>query len=437
MVDVTFLATLAIVVVGVLIGGYLNAQQKDRCLADFEGYQVTLEKLDGRLIWGKMNLESTGIELTYSSDVQDEHHIETSYILYKDEFPHIQAIYRYCDEMDQKQQARRQRDLNRSFHPGLWRRFRRHFRNFMSLTSDSLGQALGILIGQAKAPAGRFITDASEKYLNQLGKNVIGYVGTRYDPLLEKYVGTKVVVEVTEEGVVYEHVGILKEYSADFLEVLDVHYPKPAVVQVAGEKQDVQDKNLRLVREGNELKVGNVGAYSLLLQSLRIGDQVKPLNAVLDKGDEVLLHLPEGTAGGKTEVQLEVKVVRYLDWILPRAHALIRHKAERYDPDRVFNIGFMLRLEGRAEEEERLRQVLLENPEDASSAVQLGQILFQRGKINEAEHWFCYALGYKSRLPDGGKLAMSQLRYIQDKKARLKSTAHQASCLESYTVDVS
>jgi len=433
--DVTFLATLAIVVVGVLIGGYLNAQQKDRCLADFENYHVTLEELDGHLIWGKMKLESTGIELIYSSDVQDEHHIETSYILYKDEFPHIQAIYRYCDEMEPKQQARRQRDLQRSFHPSPWRRLRRRFRNFMSLTSDSLGQALSILIGQAKAPAGQFITDASEKYLNQLGKNVIGYVGTRYDPLLEKYVGTKVVVEVTEAGVVYEHVGILKEYSADFLEVLDVHYPKPAVIQVAGEKQDVQDKNLRLAREGNELKVVNVGAYSLLLQSLRIGDQVKPLNAVLDKDDEVSLHLPEGIAG-TTEVQLEVKVVRYLDWILPRAHALIRHKAERYDPDRVFDIGFILKLESRSQEEERLRQVLVANPGDAPSAVQLGQILFQQGKMDEAEHWFCHALRYKTHLSDGGKLAMSQLRYIRDKKARLKPGAHQASCLDSYTVDV-
>ncbi len=79
MFDSTFLITMLIILVGVMVGGYLNGQRKDRGLAAFEGYEVTLERLDGRLIWGKMNLETTGIELQYATDVQDEQHIETSY----------------------------------------------------------------------------------------------------------------------------------------------------------------------------------------------------------------------------------------------------------------------------------------------------------------------------------------------------------------------
>ncbi|MBM3942507.1 MAG: hypothetical protein FJ316_06235 [SAR202 cluster bacterium] len=48
--------------------------------------------------------------------------------------------------------------------------------------------------------------------------------GTSYDPLLERHIGTMVVVEVTSaDGTVDEYIGIFKEYSTQFLEVMDVH----------------------------------------------------------------------------------------------------------------------------------------------------------------------------------------------------------------------
>jgi len=175
--------------------------------------------------------------------------------------------------------------------------------------------------------------------------------------------------------------------------------------------------------------VRNVGEDSLFLQRLAAGDQVQPLNAVLDKDDELVLHLPAGMAAAESsDAELAVKVIRHLDWILPRSHALIRHKAERYDPDQVFDIGFVLRLDRHVDEEQPLRQMLEANPDAAPSAVALGQILFQKGKLDEAEDWFCYALGRHQYLPDGGKLAERQLRYIG-----LKKTEHKHRLSRSYT----
>ena len=415
MFDSTFLITMLIILVGVMVGGFLNGQRKDRSLAAFEGYDVTLEKLDGRLVWGKMKLETTGIELQYAADVQDEQHIETSYVLYRDEFPQIQAIYRYCDEMNTAQWEQREREMESTFHPGFWQRFRRRGRNFMNLASESLSQAIGIIVGQVRPRAGRYITDASASYLGDLGKNIVGYVGTKYDPLLERYVGTQVVVEVTEDNTIYEHVGILKDYTADFIVILDVHYPNQSAFRLKGLQASLENRSLKLVRDGDSLTVRNVGEDSLFLQSLTVGDQMQPINAVLDKDDELVLHLPAGVANADTE--LAAKVIRHLDWILPRSHALIRHKAERYDPDQVFDIGFVLRLDRHTDEEQPLRQALKANPDDAPSGVALGQILFQQGKLEEAEDWFCYALGRREHLPDGGKLAERQLHYIGLKKA--------------------
>lgn len=418
MFDPALLATLLIVVVGIMIGGYFNGRRKDRCLADFEGYQVTLERMDGRLMWGRLSLEATGLELEYVSDVQDEHHIETSYVLYKDEYPHLQAIYRYVDEMDAERWAERERELEQSFHPGFWQRFRRRSRNFLNLVSDSLGQAIAVIVGQVRGPAGRFITDASAKYLDDLGKNIIGYVGTKYDPLLERYVGTQVVVEVTEDNVVYEHVGVLKDYTSDFLEILDVHYPNRSAFRLRDDQDKIEDRHILLERHGDAVRVRNVGEHSFLVQHLYVGGESQAVNAVLDKDDELVLHLPPGTASAGLE--LDAKVIRHLDWILPRSHALIRHKAERYDPDQVFDIGFVLHRDRRGDEEARLREALGANPDDASSAMELGQILFQRGAFDEAEHWYCYALDRCEHLPDRGKLAERQLRYIELKMAGRK-----------------
>jgi hypothetical protein len=410
MFDSTLLITAAILLGGALISGFLKGREKDRVLNAFSGYHITLEKVNGRLVWGEMTLQPTGMELIYRSDVQDEQHVETSYILYKDEFPQIQAVYRYCDEMESKQWQRREQELRRCFHPGFWQRLRRRSRNVVNLVSDSLGQAIGILVGQIQAST-QGLTAGSEDYISNVGKNIVGYVGTRYDPLLERYVGTRVVVEVTEGDTVYEHIGILKDYTADFLEILDVHYPNQTAVHVREEDCCVE-QGLRVVREDE----------TLYLQQLRFDDQVTPLNAVLDKDDDLDLHLPVGAAGAN--IDLDVKIVRHLDWILPRSHALIRHKAERYDPDQVFDIGFVLKMDRHhGDREEYYLKALEENPENAPYALALGQLLFQRGEMDAAARWFQQALDHRDYLHDGGKLAERQLRYIEQKKEGRKRAA--------------
>jgi tetratricopeptide (TPR) repeat protein len=422
--DSTLLITLTALVVGALLGGYFRGRDRDRVLKDFAGYHVTLETVKGHLVWGNMLLHTTGIELIYRSDVQDEYHIETSYVLYKDEFPQIQAVYRYLDEIDGDQWERRQREWQRTFHPGFWRRLQRHSRNSLNTVSDSLSQAIGILVGYAQTTT-RHLSAGSDEYLSKVSQSIIGYVGTKYDPLLERYVGTKVVVEVTEGETVYEHIGILKDYTADYLEILDVQYPKQAVLEMKQQEECREEENMRVERHGDRLHVANIGEASLLIQRLRIGDQVKILNAVLDKDDELDLNLPSGA--NESAVAIDAKVVRQLDWILPRAHALIRHKAERYNPDYVFDIGLLLDHDRLTADEEGYLQALRENPEDAESALQLGQLLFQRGRFEESERWFRQAVKYGQSLPDGGKLAARQLRYISStgsgRHARGKSSS--------------
>ena len=48
---------------------------------------LTIETTDGKTIWGKLRVENTGLELLYDAEHKDQDgHVETSYILYKQEY---------------------------------------------------------------------------------------------------------------------------------------------------------------------------------------------------------------------------------------------------------------------------------------------------------------------------------------------------------------
>jgi hypothetical protein len=48
--------------------------------------------------------------------------------------------------------------------------------------------------------------------------------GTSFEPLLERYIGHKVVLEMIKGDKIFEYCGVLKEYTAEFIEIMDVNY---------------------------------------------------------------------------------------------------------------------------------------------------------------------------------------------------------------------
>lgn len=471
MIDVSFVVSLLIVFVGAMIGSYLRSAVKDRCLKDFDSYHVTLEKANGQIIWGNLRLQTTGMELEYRVDVQDTAHIETSYVFYKSEYKDLRGIYRYADDLTPEKRKQRERDLRRSFHPGPIQILNRHIRNFFSRATDSLAEAMPLLTGQAKKPASRYISAAEETYLQKLGKNIIGYVGTNYDPLLEEYVGAKVVVEMVEGDDVYEYVGVLKEYSGEFLEILDVFYPQvESICLSGGPNPEAIEKNIRIAYLDGVFQIQNRSGYPLLLQTIRYGDKQGDINAVIGPGDELRVQklaltaarnldrhelsvffeglskaeedsreksdnsasvdLETLLAGISTEavqkegIQFDFKVIRLLDMIVPRERALIRHKAERYDPNELFGrvqkgwFSF-----GKTDLEASYRAALRRNPRDVVSAAGLSQLLLEKGEFAEAAKWLEMTLQHRDQLVDGGRIADMQLRMVRARLERAEGAA--------------
>jgi len=218
--------TIIFIVLATAVGAFIRRRSRDKCLKDFGRNMVTLEETSGKTIWGKLNVENTGLEFVYPEKHKDEQgHDETSFILYKYEYPNIAALIRYHDELSQRNKKEREKKLKKTYHPTLLRRVKRKIQNVFKTLRDSVMEVVNLLISQAKkaTPAGTMLT-SQDKYVSQMKQELMGSVGTSFEPLLERYIGRRVVLELIKGDKIFEYCGVLKEYTSEFIEIMDVDY---------------------------------------------------------------------------------------------------------------------------------------------------------------------------------------------------------------------
>ncbi len=221
-----FTITIAFIILATVVGVVIKRMHRDRCLVDFADDMVSLQEAAGNLIRGKLRVESTGLELLYpQSQILGENHEETSYILYKYEYPNIQAVIRFHDELSEKGKKLREKELKRTYHPRLLQRMKRKTWNFFKVLRDSIAEVISVLLTRVKkSPALGSTLTTQEKYVSQIHQEVMGSVGTSYEPLIERYIGNKVVIELAQSDNIIEYCGILKHYTAEFVEIMDIDY---------------------------------------------------------------------------------------------------------------------------------------------------------------------------------------------------------------------
>ncbi len=72
-------------------------------------------------------------------------------------------------------------------------------------------------------PAGAVHT-AQDKYVSKMKQDLAGSIGTSFEPFMEKYIGHRVLIDVISGEEVLQYSGVLKDYTAEFIEILDVDY---------------------------------------------------------------------------------------------------------------------------------------------------------------------------------------------------------------------
>lgn len=182
---------------------------------------------NGVRIRGRMRLFSTGVEIEYAEPDYDESegYYRYSYItMYPEMEAKLLAIHRYHWDLSPKNKRRRERSIRRSYRPSIFQSLGRTLRNIVNTLRDAFNRSLSLFLGKIGS---RVAGGGATQDLNSVGSTLVEMAGNAYDPVLEKYIGRLVTVEMNEEGALKAYEGVLKEYSAKYMELVNVRYDVP------------------------------------------------------------------------------------------------------------------------------------------------------------------------------------------------------------------
>ena len=352
MTDWVLIASVGFVFLAALGTIYFERHSLDRCLSDFNGYQVTIHLREGKEIWGRLAVYPNGIELLYSSPHTSANgHKAKSYILNHGRMGEIQSIRRYHDELLEERQTERLKEIKRTASPSLLRRLLRRSRNFLNTFRDAFNQSIGVLMSRAKTGGQLGALGSQDKELRSLSGRALGVAANTWEPILERYVSRPVILSEDLIGERVDRAGVLKEYTAEWVEVLDCSFLEEHCFSLSEPEQLRINKDIDLSLHRNKdvlsLSVSAHGETPVSLLRVEGATYDLQLNVRLAPGEEQQFVLeglkaeelgwPGGSesidfrreaAGSSSELN-DLRIVfeaeRTVDLCLPRELAELRH----------------------------------------------------------------------------------------------------------------
>ena len=220
--DNIFYITLIFVFGAALISFVIQRWALDRCLKHFSNFYVSIEQEGQDPVWGELTVYPGGIEVIYSeARADDTGNAETSYIVFENQMDKILAIERYHEELDEEDKTRRLKDVNSLKKRGLLKKIARGLRNLSNAFKDAISQSMGLVVAQSRGKASSSLAKSQDAGIKKIGDEALGAVSNRFEPILERYIGSRVIVESKNGDETCRHLGILKEYSSNWIELLE------------------------------------------------------------------------------------------------------------------------------------------------------------------------------------------------------------------------
>lgn len=332
-----FYLTLLFIFLAAIVTTFVTRWSKDKCLAMFRGYHVTLTRVKGQTVWGTLKVFSSGLEVEYDAPYRDlRGHLKTSLMFYQPEIESgVLCVCRYHGELDEAGQRLRTRQVKRAFNPGPVRRTWRWIRNLVNTLRDAVNTAIGAAVNQLARVNPSSVLTTQTGSVTQIGQALVTRFGNAYEPLLEQYIGKPVIVDVTDPlnpaGSPVQFTGFLADYTQTYVAVLGVEHRvceriEMVLPDVGG--AEVKEGGAEARLEGPRVKVLNTRFQPMVVRRLeREGFEVLELGVVV--GPNCVLELPVRDAGG-AKVCLEV--VEAVDVVAPRKWAVVRHAGTAIEP---------------------------------------------------------------------------------------------------------
>jgi hypothetical protein len=302
-----------------IISAVVNMRRRDKCLKLLRGHHVTYLTTPGRIIWGDLRVYNQGVELCFDAPHQTrEGVIKTSELVYEPKLTECLAICRTSIALTERERRARQRQVRRSFNPGLLRRLRRVFVNFMNTIRDAFSKAISTVIGHfAAVRPGSAVLTQQRAGVDQIGQTLLGTVARAYEPLLERHIGRPVVLTMTNPGDEQkrriELPGFLVDYSDKYVAVFNVsHEPFETLKLTADE--DVEKPNIRITLQPTHMLITCTGPDVLVIERVTSGDDTRDLHIALLPSTSLRLPRQE-----KEPLTIELQRTRQVDIVCPRS----------------------------------------------------------------------------------------------------------------------
>jgi hypothetical protein len=327
--------------------------KKDKLLKSLSGQLITIEQIDSARARGRLRVETSGIEVI-AEKANEGSNEKVSYILRESEYNKIHALVRYFDLLTEKEKHHRNDELKKAYHPSILMRLRRRIRNTINQIKRVITDAFNTLF--SRRFAGKLGGAQYEKEIQESGKQAVESVtGAEYDSLIDRLIGTRVIVKAGDK----EYVGVFKDYTSKFVELLDVDYRNDWAIKTKRDEAYVKhDRGISVYRNGNNMVLSSKSPFDIILkyinwtegpQDVDLGNNDTVLAVIPPFGqiefnvttpyfDKVIepfdkLQLPvQYTPTNYKFIQLNFKSIRKADIVLMKDYGILRHRTEKYEP---------------------------------------------------------------------------------------------------------
>jgi len=223
----SFTITIIIISLSGFIGAFIKGKKKDRCLKELNQSNIHIIKIKGEEkdesdILGLLNIEANCMEIKLNDNTKKE-----NLILYKNEYVSINKIIRYTELQNEKEKKEREIEFNKITNPSLFRKMKRTIIIFFNITKDAIFELSETMLSKTK------LSSLNQTEFVESIKSHTSQSATisSYQPIWERYIGKKVVLEQIIDNIKIEYSGILKEYSGNYILLYDVNFKNKSQIK--------------------------------------------------------------------------------------------------------------------------------------------------------------------------------------------------------------
>ncbi|HUO09839.1 MAG TPA: hypothetical protein VM008_16165 [Phycisphaerae bacterium] len=331
-----FWATILLIFLITIISAVLRRIAKDKALKLFHKYHVSFFSENRYTTWGDLWVFSQGIELIFDKPYKTSRGLlKSSSLVYDDELPAMICMTRSVHCINEREREHRRRQIQRTFQPNVYYRSRRWFHTTLNTLRDAISKTMGLIIGRMSSRAAAVISTQAVDFDNLTG-SVINLAANAYEPILERYIGKAVVVEIVVPQLpgalppppgsggmanTVEFPGYLVDYTQQFLAVFNVDQKPLETIEIhlqPGIPPSPDLPDLKFSLSDQSTLIACVGRDAFALRKLcSTPDATTDLGIAMIPGTTVLLP-----AIDKPTV-ITVERTRSIDIVVPRSRARI------------------------------------------------------------------------------------------------------------------